>query len=150
MMRVGIRKVSRDGGKPRIAFVAAPGEALPFRDEAFDSASVAFGIRNVVDRDRGLAEMCRVVRPGGRIVVLEFSRPEGSLFGALYRFYFTKVLPRIGGLFSKRSAYTYLPDSVQSFPSPAEFAEMMRKAGCSKVGRRPLSFGIVTLYVGEK
>ncbi len=150
MMRIGRRKAGLAGKKDRIAFVRAPGEALPFRDGAFDSASVAFGIRNVADRERGLAEMCRVVRPGGRIVVLEFSQPEGALFGSLYRLYFTKVLPRIGGLVSRRSAYAYLPESVQSFPPPAEFAEMMRKAGCATVDRRPLTFGIVTLYVGTR
>lgn len=150
MMRIGMRKTALPGRKVRISFVRAPGEALPFRDGAFDSASVAFGIRNVADRERGLREMCRVVRAGGRIVVLEFSQPEGTLFGALYRFYFTKVLPRIGGLVSRRSAYAYLPESVQSFPPPAEFAEMMRQAGCATVVRRPLSLGIVTLYVGGK
>jgi demethylmenaquinone methyltransferase/2-methoxy-6-polyprenyl-1,4-benzoquinol methylase len=94
--------------------------------------------------------MCRVVRPGGRVVVLEFSTPEGALFGALYRFYFTQVLPRIGGLVSKRGAYAYLPESVQAFPSPPAFAAMMRAAGCATVEYRPLTFGIVTLYVGTR
>lgn len=150
MMRIGREKAARAGKKDRIAFVQAPGEALPFPDGVFDSASVAFGIRNVVDRELGLKEMCRVVRPGGRIVILEFSQPEGTLFGALYRFYFTKVLPRVGGLVSKRSAYAYLPESVQGFPSPPAFAEMMRRAGCAEVDCRPLSFGIVTLYVGTR
>ncbi|MBI5575106.1 MAG: bifunctional demethylmenaquinone methyltransferase/2-methoxy-6-polyprenyl-1,4-benzoquinol methylase UbiE [Deltaproteobacteria bacterium] len=150
MMRLGVEKAARAGKKGRIAFVRSPGEALPFRDGVFDSASVAFGIRNVVDRARGLSEMCRVVRTDGRIVVLEFSRPEGTIFGALYNCYFTKVLPRVAGLVSKRSAYTYLPESVQAFPSPPDFAEMMRKAGCADVDYRPLTFGIVTLYVGVK
>ena len=150
MMRIGMEKAARAGRKGRIAFVRAPGEALPFSDGVFDSASVAFGIRNVVDRELGLREMVRVVRPGGRIVVLEFSQPDGTFFGALYRFYFTRVLPRIGGLVSKRSAYAYLPESVRSFPSPPEFAEMMRKAGCSSVDYRPLSLGIVTLYAGTR
>lgn len=150
MMRIGRIKAARAGARDRIAFVRAPAEALPFRDGAFDSASAAFGIRNVVDRTRGLAEMCRVVRPGGRVVILEFSRPESALFGSLYQSYFAKVLPRIGGLLSRRSAYEYLPDSVQAFPDPADFDEMMKKAGCRKVERRPLTFGIVTLYIGEK
>ncbi|HZW36323.1 MAG: bifunctional demethylmenaquinone methyltransferase/2-methoxy-6-polyprenyl-1,4-benzoquinol methylase UbiE, partial [Deltaproteobacteria bacterium] len=150
MMQIGRRKALRSGEEGKAAFVRAPAEALPFRDGVFDSASIAFGIRNVVDRARGLSEMCRVVRPGGRIVVLEFSRPEGSIFGTLYRFYFSRILPRIGGLVSKRSAYAYLPESVQSFPSPTAFAEMMRAAGCSSVDYRPLTFGIVTLYVGTR
>ena len=150
MMRIGREKAARAGWAARIAFVRAPGEALPFRDGTFDSASIAFGIRNVGDRSRGLSEMCRVVRPGGRVVVLEFSRPEGAIFGALYRFYFTQVLPWIGGLVSKRGAYAYLPESVQAFPSPPAFAEMMRAAGCATVDYRPLTFGIVTLYVGAR
>lgn len=150
MMRIGREKAARAGRGRRMAFVRAPGEALPFRDGAFDSASIAFGIRNIGDRDRGLSEMCRVVRPGGRVVVLEFSTPEGALFGALYRFYFTRVLPRIGGLVSKRGAYAYLPESVLAFPSPPAFAEMMRAAGCATVDCRPLTFGIVTLYVGTR
>jgi demethylmenaquinone methyltransferase/2-methoxy-6-polyprenyl-1,4-benzoquinol methylase len=150
MMRLGREKAVRGGWGGRMAFVRAPGEALPFPDGVFDSASIAFGIRNVGDRTLGLSEMCRVVRPGGRIVVLEFSRPEGTLFGALYRFYFTRVLPRVGGLVSKRGAYAYLPDSVQAFPSPRDFAEIMRAAGCAAVTYRPLSFGIVTLYVGTR
>lgn len=150
MMRIGREKAARAGWGGRMAFVRAPGEALPFRDGSFDSASIAFGIRNVGDRNRGLSEMCRVVRPGGRVVVLEFSTPEGALFGALYRFYFTQMLPRIGGLVSKRGAYAYLPESVLAFPSPPAFAEMMRAAGCATVDYRPLTFGIVTLYVGTR
>lgn len=150
MVRIGRAKASREGLSDRMGFVLAPGESLPFRDGAFDSASVAFGIRNLADRKRGLREMCRVVRPGGRIVVLEFSRPRSSLFGAVYRVYFTKVLPRLGGLFSRRAAYTYLPESVAAFPEPETFARMMREAGCSAVAFRPLTFGIVTLYVGTR
>jgi len=150
MMRIGREKCRRQGSSARVAFVRAPGESLPFRDGAFDSACVAFGIRNVVDRGRGLGEMCRVVRAGGRVVVLEFSSPEGTFFGALYRFYFTRVLPAVAGLFSRRSAYRYLPESILAFPSPADFEAMMRAAGCRSVSRRPLTLGIVTLYVGVR
>jgi demethylmenaquinone methyltransferase/2-methoxy-6-polyprenyl-1,4-benzoquinol methylase len=150
MMRIGREKCRRAGASGRVSFVRAPGEALPFRDGAFDSACVAFGIRNVVDRERGLREMCRAVRPGGRVVVLEFSTPRSRLFGAIYRLYFTRVLPRVAGLFSRRSAYAYLPESVLSFPEPAAFAAMMRAAGCASVSFRPLTFGIVTLYVGTR
>ena len=150
MMRIGREKGARAGLGGRLAFVQAPGEALPFRDESFDSASIAFWVRNVGDRELGLREMCRVVKPGGRVVVLEFSQPETAFFGILYRFYFTRVLPRLGGLFSRRSAYSYLPDSVRGFPPPREFAEMMRNAGCDPVTFRPLTRGIVTLYVGVK
>jgi demethylmenaquinone methyltransferase/2-methoxy-6-polyprenyl-1,4-benzoquinol methylase len=150
MMRIGREKARRPGKPDRMAFVRAPCESLPFRDGVFDSASIAFGIRNVADRERGLGEMCRVVRQGGQVVVLEFSKPKGTVFGALYRFYFTKVLPRVGGLFSNRGAYTYLPASVRDFPSSHAFAESMRAAGCSTVDHHPLTFGIVTLYVGQR
>ncbi len=150
MMRIGREKCRKGGVGPRVAFVRAPGESLPFRDAAFDSACVAFGIRNVVDRDLGLRELCRVVRPGGRVVVLEFSTPRGSVLGGLYRFYFTRVLPRIGGLFSRGDAYEYLPASVLAFPEPEAFEAMLRAAGCRAVARIPLTFGIVTLYVGTR
>lgn len=150
MMRFGQRKASAAGLSSRMSFVQCPCESLPFPDGAFDSASIAFGIRNVVDRERGLSEMCRVVRPGGRVVVLEFSVPENPLFAAIYNFYFTTLLPRIGGLFSKGSAYRYLPDSVLAFPSPDAFEGMMRNAGCSSVERTPLTFGIATLYAGTR
>jgi demethylmenaquinone methyltransferase/2-methoxy-6-polyprenyl-1,4-benzoquinol methylase len=150
MMRIGREKAAHEGMSGRMAFLMAPGEALPFRDNVFDSASIAFGIRNVVHRELGLREMCRVVKPGGRVVVLEFSLPDTALFGALYRFYFTKVLPWLGGLLSRRGAYLYLPDSVQEFPSPREFAKSMRDAGFDPVTFRPLTRGIVTLYVGVK
>ncbi|MBP2674335.1 MAG: menaquinone biosynthesis methyltransferase [Deltaproteobacteria bacterium] len=150
MMRIGIAKCRKAGPGVDVSFVRAPAESLPFRDAAFDSACIAFGIRNVVERELGLKEMCRVVRPGGRVVVLEFSVPKGGVLGALYRFYFTRVLPRIGGIVSRREAYEYLPDSVLSFPEPPEFEGMMRAAGCASVTRRPLTFGIATLYVGGR
>lgn len=150
MMRIGEAKAGRAGWGRRVSFAKAPCEALPFRDGSFDSSLIAFGIRNVVDRPRGLSEMCRVVRPGGRVVVLEFSQPGSALFGPLYRFYFTRVLPRVAGLISRRSAYTYLPESVLAFPDPEAFARMMRDAGCREVAHRPLSLGIVTLYVGTR
>ncbi len=150
MMRFGQQKCDRAGLSSRISFVQAPCESLPFRTAVFDSASIAFGIRNVVDRQRGLAEMCRVVRPGGRVVVLEFSVPDNPLFAMIYNFYFTYLLPRIGGLFSKKSAYTYLPDSVRLFPSPDIFERMMIDSGCASVTRTPLTFGIATLYSGTR
>lgn len=150
MMWIGAGKAEQAGRGRDVSFIRAPGESLPFCDGAFDSSLIAFGIRNVADRAKALSEMCRVVRPGGRVVVLEFSRPESRLFGPLYRLYFTRVLPRIAGLLSRRSAYTYLPESVLAFPSPDEFSRAMRDAGCREVTFRPLTFGIVTLYVGVR
>ncbi|MCL1925681.1 MAG: bifunctional demethylmenaquinone methyltransferase/2-methoxy-6-polyprenyl-1,4-benzoquinol methylase UbiE [Syntrophorhabdaceae bacterium] len=151
MLRIGRSKCVKAGADAHVFFVRAPGESLPFRDAVFDSACVAFGIRNIVDRSLGLREMCRVVRPGGRIVILEFSMPQGRILGSLYRFYFTQVLPRIGAMASSnRDAYQYLPESVLAFPKPLEFKQIMLAAGCSSVTSRPLTFGIVTLYVGTR
>jgi demethylmenaquinone methyltransferase/2-methoxy-6-polyprenyl-1,4-benzoquinol methylase len=150
MVRLGARKARRAGLSDRLSFVLCPGESLPFRDGSFDAVTIAFGIRNVVDRPRALREMWRVTRRGGRIVVLEFSMPKGPVVGSLYDFYFHRLLPFVGGLFSRRSAYRYLPDSVGAFPPPEEFARMMGDAGCSSVEVRPLTFGIATLYVGTR
>ena len=150
MMELGKRKVAASPWPGRITFQVAPCEELPFPDASFDGATIAFGIRNVVERQRGLGELQRVLRPGGRVVVLEFSLPSSPLFEKLYRFYFLTVLPRIGGLFSKQSAYRYLPDSVLEFPSRQEFAAMMRAAGFRTVSHIDLTGGIVTVYVGEK
>ena len=128
----------------------APCEALPFPDGTFDSVTIAFGIRNVVDRLQGLKEMQRVLKPGGRAVILEFSTPRSALFKALYHFYFLKVLPAIGGLFSKYSAYKYLPDSVLEFPSREEFKGLMAAAGFGNTAHFDLTGGIATVYVGDK
>ncbi len=150
MMRIGLAKAMRSGQGDLLALAEASCESLPFRDGVFDSATIAFGIRNVEDRFASLSEMCRVVRPGGRVVVLEFSRPRSRVFGAVYRTYLCKVLPRVAALFSRGSAYSYLAQSVLAFPCAQEFANIMRAAGCREVRYRPLSGGIVTLYVGTR
>jgi demethylmenaquinone methyltransferase/2-methoxy-6-polyprenyl-1,4-benzoquinol methylase len=119
-------------------------------DNTFDSITIAFGIRNVVDRRLGLAEMWRVLRPGGRMIILEFSTPRSQLFKQIYYFYFRRLLPMIGGLFSRYNAYQYLPDSVLEFPSPEEFSAIMAGVGFRNIQVRELTFGIASIYVGEK
>lgn len=150
MVEIGRQKVAASPYSGRISFEIAPCEALPFPDSRFDSVTIAFGIRNVVDRQKGLAEMYRILRPGGRAVILEFSMPSSPLFEKLYRFYFLTILPKVGGLISKRSAYQYLPDSVLEFPSREEFKSMMSRAGFGNVTHHDLTFGISTVYVGER
>ena len=120
--------------------------------DAFQIVCVAFGLRNVADTDRGLAEMVRVAAPGGHVAVLEFSTPTWQPFKAVYGWYFRHVLPRIGSLFARDSAdaYEYLPTSVGEFPQGEALAERMRAAGLDELRRYPLTFGVATLYVGKK
>lgn len=136
-------------GAPR--FVAGDALALPFPPAAFDFATVAFGIRNVSDPVAGLRELARVVRPGGRVVVLEFTRPRVPVLGAAYRFYFRRVLPRLGQWFAgvRNDAYRYLHDSVMAFPEREAFVALMRQAGLGKPRFRLLTGGIAAIYRGE-
>lgn len=136
-------------GRP--LFLCADALALPFADATFDFATVAFGIRNVSDPSAGLREMARVVRPGGRIVVLEFTKPRMPLLGPAYRFYFRRVLPRLGSWISgaRNEAYRYLHDSVMAFPERDEFLAVMRAAGLRTPRMRLLTGGIAALYRGE-
>lgn len=150
MLVHGQKKLDQSPLGERITLVNAPCEAIPHPDESFDAITIAFGIRNVVDRDEGLREMYRVLKPGGRAVILEFSNPRSQLFRRLYYFYFRYLLPSIGGLFSQRSAYQYLPDSVLEFPAQEAFCEMMQIAGFSAVTYHDLTFGIATVYIGDK
>jgi demethylmenaquinone methyltransferase/2-methoxy-6-polyprenyl-1,4-benzoquinol methylase len=150
MLRRGQRKLSRAGLGARAGLVGADGEALPFASGSFGGALVAFGIRNIGDRARALSELHRVLRPGGRLVVLEFSMPPG-LLGRFYRFYFRHVLPRVGALISgDAEAYSYLPASVAVFPEPPDFAAMMETAGFTAVRWTPLTAGIAHLHRGDK
>lgn len=144
------KRESRDAGGPE--FLIADTLELPFADERFDVVSVAFGIRNVENVDAGIREMARVARPGGKVLILEFSRPPGRVFGPLYLFYFRILLPRVGAVLSRRSAgaYRYLPESVMGFPDPELLASKMRAAGLETVRYERLTRGIATLHVGQK
>jgi demethylmenaquinone methyltransferase/2-methoxy-6-polyprenyl-1,4-benzoquinol methylase len=148
MLRRAMAKVGTAAG-PK--FLAGDTLALPFRDGRFDFVTVAFGIRNVSDPVAGLAEMARVTRPGGRIVVLEFSRPRLPLLGAAYRLYFGRILPRLGAWISgaRNDAYRYLHDSVMAFPERAAFLELMRAAGLYAPTMQLLTGGIAAIYRGE-
>ncbi|PLX78945.1 MAG: bifunctional demethylmenaquinone methyltransferase/2-methoxy-6-polyprenyl-1,4-benzoquinol methylase UbiE [Desulfuromonas sp.] len=150
MLVHGLEKVAASLYPERIRLVNAPCEALPHPDSVFDGVTIAFGIRNVVERQQGLREMFRVLKPGGIVAILEFSQPESQLFRQIYYFYFRRLLPWVGGLFSKRSAYQYLPDSVLEFPTTEEFQQMMTAAGFIELRSVPLTFGIATLHIGRR
>jgi len=152
MLALAEQKTRQLHASARIRFLEADAQRLPFPDNTFQITTVAFGLRNITDTDRGLAEMVRVTRPGGKVAILEFSQPRGWLFGRLYRFYFRYVLPFVGQAISrsKDNAYRYLPASVLEFPDGEALAERLRRNGLHEVRWHPLTFGIATLYVGTK
>jgi demethylmenaquinone methyltransferase / 2-methoxy-6-polyprenyl-1,4-benzoquinol methylase len=147
MLRAGREKVM---SRP-ITPVVADATALPLRDATASGAIVAFGARNLADLDAGLAEACRVLRDGATFVILEFSMPRVALLRGLYRFYFHRLLPALGRLVSgHRTAYRYLPASVDNFPNEAELARRMTRAGFADVRVDRLSFGIAAIHAGER
>ena len=151
MLAVMREKVAREGLQEMISMQTGDGENLPFGTGSFDRVTIAFGIRNFEHRDRGLQEMLRVLRPGGRLVILELSEPENRVIRWLYELYFLHILPWIGGLISgDRAAYRYLPASVVKFPPKDVFLQMMREAGFSDVAHRAFTLGICRMYTGVK
>ena len=146
---VKTRQACADG---RIRYVEADAQQLPFPDNVFQIVCVAFGLRNVTDTDRGLSEMVRVARPGGRIAVLEFSKPRNRLIREPYMFFFRHILPAVGQFVSRSpdSAYRYLPESVMRFPDYEALAERMTAHGLADVRFYPFTGGIATLYIGRK
>jgi demethylmenaquinone methyltransferase/2-methoxy-6-polyprenyl-1,4-benzoquinol methylase len=152
MLRRGREKVARLEATEHIRLIEGDASALPFAADQFALVCVAFGLRNISDTDRGLAEMVRVCRAPGQVAVLEFSRPRNAWLRRLYGWYFHRVLPRVGQALSRnrQAAYSYLPASVGEFPEGEALGERMRNAGLIDVWFRPLTFGIATLYVGRK
>ncbi len=152
MLHIGRRKLTVARRGARVELMVADTLGLPFHDDAFDVVSVAFGIRNVSDHEAGIREMARVAKQGGRVVILEFSLPEGGLFGKMYTTYFTRVLPVIGKVISRggNDAYRYLPDSVLEFPRGNEMRRVMERCGLASVSAKELTLGIVALYIGVK
>ena len=154
MLRLARAKSARHTKQPAapLTFVEADTQRLPFADDEFQIVSVAFGLRNVTHTQQGLKEMVRVCRPGGRVLVLEFSMPQNRLIGGLYRWYFRNILPRIGQLLARnrQSAYNYLPESVSEFPHGQALADLMQAAGLEQVTWKPLTFGVATMYWGTK
>jgi demethylmenaquinone methyltransferase/2-methoxy-6-polyprenyl-1,4-benzoquinol methylase len=151
MLRLGAIKIRRAALTDRIQLARADATRVPLPDASCDAATIAFGIRNVMDPVLACREVARVVRPGGRLAVLEFGAPTIPGCRELYGWYFRVVLPRIGRLISTHGeAYAYLPASVAQFPSPEAFMALLREAGFSRVQFLPLTLGIVSLYVAER
>ena len=151
MLAVARRKIEARGLDGRIVLDRGDAERLAVADASVDVAPVAFGVRNFGDLGAGLRELARTIKPGGKVVILEFSRPRNRVFRALYEFYSYKILPRIGGLVSRdKRAYEYLPASVGEFPAPEEFMAMMARAGFRNCRARSQSFGIAQIYIGER
>ena len=151
MMALIRGKAEKAGVADRIKLQVADGEALPFEEEAFDRVTCAFGIRNFEHKEKGLEEFLRVLRPGGKAVILELSVPRSRVVRWGYDLYFTHLLPRIGGAVSgDRAAYRYLPASVHRFPAPKDFCRMLEEAGFEGVRCRTFTFGLCRLFVGQK
>ena len=150
MLERGAEKIRRHGLRARIFPVLASCEAIPHPDRTFNAAIIAFGIRNVENRPKGLSELVRVLKPGGRLVVLEFSPPIFPGWRLLCRAYCRYVLPLVAGRFSNPHAYRYLARSIEEFPDDARFRSLMRAAGCVKIVQKRLFPGLVTLHVGHR
>jgi demethylmenaquinone methyltransferase/2-methoxy-6-polyprenyl-1,4-benzoquinol methylase len=149
MLSHGTRKVREAALDDRVTLHVGEAESLPFDDATFDGVTIAFGIRNVADRPRGLAEMRRVTKPGGRVVVLELSEPDHGLLAQLAKFHIHGVVPFVGGLLSGRREYSYLQASIAAFPPPDKFAQLMRDAGLEVEAVMPQTFGVAHIFVGR-
>lgn len=149
MMEIGKEKILKAGVSAEM--YVADCEALPYDQNTFDRIAVGFGVRNFEHLDLGLREMCRVLKPDGKLVILELSLPSNRLVRGCYMLYFQKILPMVGGFLSgDRGAYEYLRTSVLRFPAPDKFIEMLKSAGFEQVEHRPLTFGICRMYICQK
>lgn len=148
MMEIGKKKVARHGYSQQVQFDYGSAQEMPYADASFDAVTCAYGVRNFSETDKGLQEMYRVLRPGGGLMVLEFSYPTRPLIRLGYDLYFTHILPFVGNLFSRdKGAYSYLNRSVKHFPYGEAFCEHLRQAGFADVRCKALTFGITTVYL---
>lgn len=147
MLEIGMRKITRHHLESNIELIFGDSECLEFKNNTFDAAMVAFGVRNFEDLAKGLSEIYRVLAPGAKFIVLEFSSPSAFPVKQLYNFYFQRILPALGNLFSKdKHAYHYLPESVNAFPEGIEFVHFLNRAGFINEQLKQLTFGIATIY----
>lgn len=151
MLAIAREKAEQNGTGGRVDFREGDSEHLDFADESFDAVTVAFGVRNFEDLEMGLSEMRRILKPGGVMMILEFSHPPAFPMKQLYGFYSRYLIPFFGKLISgNKRAYSYLPESVSAFPSGEKFLAILRRTGMANVSQHILSFGIATIYTGEK
>jgi demethylmenaquinone methyltransferase/2-methoxy-6-polyprenyl-1,4-benzoquinol methylase len=151
MLEIGRTKLKRKGLTEIITFEEGDSENLPFEDNSFDAVIVAFGVRNFANVEKGLEEMIRVLRPEGKCVILEFSKPKVFPIKQLYNFYFSSILPGIGRITSKdKKAYSYLYESVQAFPEGKDFEQLLQKLGLNQTSCEALTMGICSIYTGTK
>lgn len=151
MLEIGKKKVSKLGLQDCIQLEMGDSEALPFDDHVFDAVTVSFGVRNFQQLEKGLSEILRVLKPKGQLMILEFSRPTLPIIKQCYHLYMNFITPGIGGLFSKsKKAYQYLNDSVQQFPEGNDLLAVMGQVGFKQTFYKRLTFGICTIYIGEK
>ncbi|MBY0424404.1 MAG: bifunctional demethylmenaquinone methyltransferase/2-methoxy-6-polyprenyl-1,4-benzoquinol methylase UbiE [Cytophagales bacterium] len=151
MLAFGRTKLKKKGLADKIELIHGDSENLPFEDNTFDAITVSFGVRNFQNLEKGLVEMARTLKPGGRLVVLEFSKPQKSPVKQVYNFYFKYILPKIGNIISKDdAAYRYLPESVNQFPEGPRFINILQNNGYSQTQCIPLTFGICSIYTGIK
>ncbi|MDE3252226.1 MAG: ubiquinone/menaquinone biosynthesis methyltransferase, partial [Bacteroidota bacterium] len=151
MLELGRKKLDKLGLNRQIQLLKGDSEVIRFADQSFDAITVAFGVRNFQHLEKGLSEMYRVLAPGGKLVVLEFSKADAGFLSFLFSFYMNRITPFIGKLFAKnKDAYQYLNDSVQAFPEGQNFLKLLDEAGFTQTYLKKLSFGICTIYCGSK
>ena len=151
MLEVGRKKIAAQNLESKIELVQGDSENIPFSQNKFDAVTVAFGVRNFENLKRGLSEIQRVLKPGGMVVILEFSKPSAFPFKQIYNLYFRFILPRIGSLVSNdKAAYTYLPKSVEAFPDGEDFLHILHDVGFNNTQCSSLTFGISSIYIGTK
>jgi len=151
MLKVGNKKISNNKLNNNIKLIPGAAENIPFKDHSFDGVIASFGVRNFMDTKQGLREMHRILKPNGKIIILEFSFPKNIILEWLYRYYFEKILPITGRIISgHKTAYSYLPSSVVKFPQGENFKKILECVGFKNISLKPLTLGIVTLYKGIK
>jgi demethylmenaquinone methyltransferase/2-methoxy-6-polyprenyl-1,4-benzoquinol methylase len=151
MLKVGYKKVVDQGSRVHINLAVGDGRQLPIRSESADAVTISFGLRNIEERTQALSEFYRVLKPGGRLFVMEFSYPDNPLLYRMYRFYFDYILPPVGNLISRTNyAYSYLAESVESFPRDAQFLAEFAETGFTDTKIKKLTFGIAKIFEGHK